>query len=69
MWVFKETERNREGRLYTVGHYLPVAGDNLFMPLFDGNWEECARLVNFLNGGEGVFPVKGFYKGIPVSEI
>lgn len=67
MWVFKQSERHHTGILYTVGHYQPIGGDHLFMPLFDGNWDECCRLVNFLNGGEGVFPLKGFYKGFPVT--
>lgn len=50
MWVYKLTEVNEEGRLYTVGFYDPTGkwhSDS------DGTKEECATRCNYLNGGKG----------------
>lgn len=49
---------NREDRLWTVGYFEP---DGKWHPLRDYDNERAAmRLTNYLNGGEGDYPVKSF---------
>jgi hypothetical protein len=65
MWIIVQSESN----LFTVGHYKPFGDAGaLFIPFQDGNREECIKLCSLLNGGTGEIPLKGFYKGVPISE-
>jgi hypothetical protein len=66
MWIIMNGSDEFNKR---VGFIMPDASYGSFVCVFYGNWEECARLCNFLNGGDGVFPVHGFYKGVPTTGL
>jgi hypothetical protein len=68
MHILRENEGGKTMSVgYEVGHYMPVGGDFIFKWLFRGTFEECIKMTNFLNGGEGVLPISGWYKGVPVT--
>lgn len=73
MWVIKELEgkfgqKFAAGTTWETGYFEKIGSGEIWRGVHWGSWDECARLCNFLNGGEGVFPMKGFYKGVPVTE-
>jgi len=49
---------SKNDRLWTVGYYEPSGS---WHPIADCNSEQAAmRMVNFLNGGNGNYPVPSF---------